>query len=139
MNVEEKILKYLPLIKKKADEDAYASAVYGLVKAVNRLEGREHPAPEKYIWRVIHGHLKDYYRNNKLPVEFTEYVDSKYPSHRKTLYDDSIECFMARLNDFQKEVLTLLLDGYTDKEVAERLNKSRAYITKTRLKLKELL
>lgn len=131
--VEALILELLPKIKKRKDSEAYAWAIYGLVRACNKVK-HDCPYAEKFIWRTVRGYTLDYFKKNKVVnapdnVEIIECIEEMYPSQMKTNYSDTIEVFLSSLEDIDKRIVLHLLDGYNISEVAVVLGVSQPYVS----------
>lgn len=119
------------LAKKFGKDDEYFDcAIFGLVQGVSRLKDLPHDNITGYLVCWMNRYLREV----------------KAPTLPEQLYipvnDDSdfeVLDLLESLPQLDKEIITLLLSKYTNKEICEELGTTQWYITKAKAHLKTLL
>lgn len=124
----------------KADVDDVVQNVFvNFYKAIHRFDESKPVLP--YLYQIAKNELKMYYRSYKYMGWLDESLveDQHLVDYYKENYDDLIDT----LPENQKSVLRLLIDGYSYKEIADRLHKPintiRTIIRRSRLQIKKTI
>lgn len=144
------INKYTYLLYKNEKEDTESELYLALWEAVNSISLLENDGQiVNYFSTAIKHRFFELYRSsrklfdNEVAIENDKYLDDL--SFRQHEYDDfvlieDINHFLSQFNGIKKEIFHLILiENYSDAEVARILNLSRQYIHRMRKQLQNML
>jgi RNA polymerase sigma factor (sigma-70 family) len=122
-------------------EDVYSAAVEGILKAIRRFDPSYGVKLSTYAYEYGKGHAYKEWRrwrrrNLSLDYEYEDEDGERVPLEELLRADEdveervSLEVLLERLAKTQeeREMLRLLAEGYTFKEIAKKLKRSRTYI-----------
>lgn len=114
------IYQYIKVkIKKQEDvEDLVQNVFISFYKSISRFD--ENRPIKPYLYQIVNNELKMFYRKYKplLPLKEDMIIDEK-----ETVILDK-EKLLNNLNRREKEMLIMLSDGYSYKDISSRFNKT---------------
>jgi len=101
-------------------EDLVQNTFLSFYKAIFRFDTNRPVLP--YLYQIARNELKMYYRSHKQTVSLAETLSSK---REETLVDQqsATASVLVVLSDEQQKALQLIGEGYSYKEIAQRLGK----------------
>lgn len=148
------ILMSICLRYEKNTQDAEELLNMGFLKIVTKLDKYHPEVPfEAWIRRIMINTVIDEFRKNKKAKEHLEYTDFSGIHESKSIsYNDAdlnfdaeeLEIMIRRLPPVSQKVFNLhVLDGYSHKEIAEKMNMSvgtsKWHVSNSRKLLREML
>jgi RNA polymerase sigma factor (sigma-70 family) len=139
------INRYFPLLR--GDEDAFQTGCVGLCKAARQFDESKGFKFSTLASKCIWGELVQQERKKQTQQRFNlvdnvfindgkelsifEIIDSGTHTEETAMSDLSLGRIMAGLNERQKLVAKCLTHGYTQDQIARRIRKSQATISRT--------
>lgn len=135
------------------DEDLFATGILGLVKAVNTFDFDKGFAFSTYAAMCIKNEILMTFRKKRVPIAFSLDDNANLGNEEEVPYLEIIACdrkfeeevienelfseFQKSLTHTEKRIISLYLNGKKQKEIAEILGFSQAYVSRTFKKLLE--
>ena len=135
------------------DEDLFATGILGLVKAVNTFDFDKGFAFSTYAAMCIKNEILITFRKKRIPIAFSLDDNANLGNGEEVSYLETIACdknfeeevienelfseFQKSLTHTEKRIISLYLNGKKQKEIAEILGFSQAYVSRTFKKLLE--
>lgn len=147
---EEILLKYMSKVNYFAhlysqnnieNEDLIQEGLIGLVSAIRNYDNNNKCSFSTYASYCIRNRIIDYlryFKKDDLYTELVESVDLSINLEEEIVFQDLLETLKLELSQLENEVLSLLIEGYTNSMIAEKLNISieSVYNSKQRIKQK---
>ena len=112
------------------DDEYFDSAIFGLVQGVSRLKELKHDNITAYL---VHW-MNRYLREVKPPTPTIEYDVPKVANNDFDMFD-----LLDALPKLDNNILKLMMQEYTNKEICEELGTTQWFISKAKSRLKRLL
>lgn len=126
------------LFDKTNVDDLVQNIFVSFYKAISRFDETRPILP--YLFQIARNELKMYYRSHKETMVLDESIT--VDSDKNDYYKEDYETLMNQLSEGQKKVLQLLQEGYSYKEIADKVQKPintvRTIIRRSRLQVKKL-
>jgi len=123
------------LFDKMEAEDLVQNVFISFYKAIERFDEKKKILP--YLFEIAKNELKMYYRSHKETVTLDDQIG--YGQTEETLYQTDKAALLKELNKEQKNIMQMLIDGYSYKDIATKLHKplntTRTLIRRIRLSL----
>lgn len=135
-----KSLKLNPL-----DEDLFSTGLIGVVKAVNTFNPDKGFAFSAYATQIIRNEILKSFRKKRIisafsldesyelengkSVDFSEMIANNRRFEEEVIADIQIKQIFSNLSDREKKIISLSMDGKTQKEIAEILGISQSYVS----------
>ncbi|MGM0409136.1 MAG: sigma-70 family RNA polymerase sigma factor [Bacillota bacterium] len=152
------IIKYIPLAKSLCKkfknlnhQERYSEALYGLTLAAIKFDFENFPvkAFSNYAKTIILNRLKKLTKNDIVKIDWSEveareedgYDKMKYlKSNENPYYElEALDYFKKELDERKFEIMKLLIDDYTQSEIADKTNLSQSTISREIKSIKEEL
>lgn len=128
------------------DEDLYSTGLIGIVKAVNTFNPDKGFAFSAYATQIIRNEIFLAFRKKRITpafsldephqlengesVEFSEMIADNRRFEEEVIADTQIEQIFSNLSDREKKIISLSMDGKTQREISEILGLSQSYISR---------
>ena len=138
------ILKSLNL--NTQDEDLYSIGMIGVVKAVNTFNPDKGVKFSTYATPIIRNEILMTFRKKRIipafsldesynlgngeSIDFSEMIADSSRFEEEVIADIQMERMLSTLSDREKKIVSLSMDGKTQKEIAEILGLSQSYISR---------
>lgn len=135
------------------DEDLFATGILGLVKAVNTFDFDKGFAFSTYAAMCIKNEILITFRKKRIPIAFSLDDNANLGNGEEVPYLEMIACdrkfeeevianrlfseFQKSLSSREKRIIELYINGKKQKEIAEILGFSQAYVSRAFKKLLE--
>ena len=151
------ILNEEALIKQYLDKVEYFASLYsnnyedrkdliqegqiGLLSAIRNFDSKRNVSFSTYAGHCIKNRILDYLRKvEDMPIEpEIEIEDSSLGPEELLLFKDYLNSFKSQLSDFEYNVMTYMLDGYTNAKIAENLETSVSSIYNANQRIRQKL
>lgn len=128
------------------DEDLYSTGLIGIVKAVNTFNPDKGFAFSAYATQIIRNEIfltfrkkriipvfsldEPYQLENGDLVNLSETIADSRQFEEEAIADMRMEQMFSNLSDREKKIISLSMDGKTQREIAEILGLSQSYISR---------
>lgn len=128
------------------DEDLYSTGLIGVVKAVNTFNPDKGVKFSTYATPVIRNEIlatfgkkriipvfsldEPYQLGNGDLVDFSEMIADSRRFEEEVIADMQIKKLLSKLSDREKKIISLSMDGKTQRKIAETLGLSQSYISR---------
>lgn len=128
------------------DEDLFSMGIVGVVKAVNTFNPDKGFALSTYAKTIIRNEIlmtfrkkritpvfsldEPYQLENGKSVDFSEMIADSSRFEEEVIADIQMERMLSTLSDREKKIVSLSVDGKTQREIAEILGLSQSYISR---------
>ncbi|MFA5135910.1 MAG: sigma-70 family RNA polymerase sigma factor [Patescibacteria group bacterium] len=109
------------LFDKTHTDDLVQNSFIAFYKAINRLDNDRPVLP--YLYEIAKNELKMFYRKHKEMLSFDEKIINEQCIHPQTEETQDIESFLTHVGPLQKKALVMVSEGYSYKEIADKLGK----------------
>lgn len=114
---------------KEDQEDLFQEIVLQLWKAYPKFRGESKVST--WIYRIALNTSIATFRKNKIVIDYIEKIpDTEIHSKEKEASDNEEKMFIAlrKLKDVEKAIISLYLEGYSHKEIAELIGITENYV-----------
>lgn len=128
------------------DEDLYALGLIGLCKAINGFDESEGTKFDTYAVWNIRGEILNFLRKKRIipvfsldepcvlengeSVDFSEMVADSSRFEEEVIADIQMERMLSTLSDREKKIVSLSMDGKTQREIAEACGISQPHVSR---------
>lgn len=128
------------------DEDLYSIGIIGVVKAVNTFNPDKGFAFSTYATQIIRNEILATFRKKRIipvfsldephqlengeSVNFSEMIADSSRFEEEVIADMQIKQIFSKLSDREKKIISLSMDGKTQREIAEILGLTQSYISR---------
>ena len=121
----------------EAVNDLVQNSFINLYKAINRFDEKRPILP--YLYQIAKNEMKMYFRSHKQMFPLDERM--QISEQDEVFFNKDYDQILITLPKEQKKALELLIEGYSYKEISERMSKPintvRTIIRRARLKIKK--
>ncbi len=125
------------LFDKNETDDLVQNTFVSFYKAIGRFDEQRPVLP--YLYQIAKNELKMYFRSHKETMVLDEAITMD--KEEDGFYKEDYDMVFRHLSEEQQEILQLLEEGYSYKEIADRverpLNTVRTIIRRSRLQIKK--
>lgn len=116
-------------------EDIVQNIFIAFYKAIDRFN--EEKSIKPYLFQIVANELKMFYRKNQKLLPLKEGIIFE-KNEENNFFDEKI---LDRLNNQEKKILLMIIDGYSYQEIAKKFKKSlntiKSIIRRARIKIKK--
>ena len=128
------------------DEDLYSIGMIGVVKAVNTFNSDKGVKFSTYATPIIRNEILMTFRKKRIIpvfsldesyqlengdlVDFSETIADSRIFEEEVIADMQMKKVLSALNDREKKIISLSMDGKTQREIAEILGISQSYVSR---------
>lgn len=122
--------KYFLIVKKFVNErvfekqdvdDIIQVSFFKFYKSINRFDENKKILP--FLLQITKNEIKMYYRSKKENYSLTDKLVSKFNFFFNNNDNFEINDYLKKLNEKEKEIFKMLVDGYNYSEIAKKLKK----------------